>query len=37
MLDGTVEKSVELTDETVRKRVQAIKLPSELRALFDSL
>ncbi|MBZ5640260.1 MAG: DEAD/DEAH box helicase family protein [Acidobacteriia bacterium] len=37
MLDGKTEKRLDLTDETVRGRVKGIKLPEQLRKLFDQV
>jgi type III restriction enzyme len=36
MIDGKVPKRLELTDETVRNKVRGIKLPEQLRQLFNS-
>jgi type III restriction enzyme len=35
MLDGKISKRLDLTDEIVRSKVKGIKLPEQLRKLFD--
>lgn len=35
MLDGSTSKRLDLTDETVRNRVRAVSLPTQLRQLFQ--
>jgi len=35
MLDGKTSKRLDLTDETIRNKVRGIKLPDELRKLFN--
>ena len=35
MLDGKTSKTLDLTEETVREKVQGVKLPEQLRKLFD--
>jgi hypothetical protein len=36
MIDGKATKTLDLTDESVRDKVKGIKLPEQLRALFES-
>ena len=36
MIDGKVQKRLELTDETVRNKVRGLKLPEQMRELFTS-
>lgn len=35
MVDGKTSKSLDLTEETVRNKVRGVKLPEQLRKLFD--